>query len=324
MAIDRPHWMRPGAAQSRTAASAVGPEETDAATGRPAGWHRVPPPLRLFLVMMGLLAGWYGVLGAALAGIDVDLAIRPTAEQLPPGGSVFVGMAARLIEHQVIERSFTLNDPVFYPTGLARRTPAFQSGLILTVADAVAALDEAGPAPGLSSAAQSLSVGPHTWWLRAAWPPVGLTAERHYRNAQVALSAHNRAIASAERPAIASRTLQPGSRAALMALLQRVEGEAARGNRILRSTEEGSASVQLSSARGTAFAAAMLMRGIRDDNAGAIRMSGRAARWGEALDALDAAAAIDPLFVGDDDLVKSGYSLLLAGNAMRDILGGQG
>jgi len=324
MAIDRPLWMRLGHDQLRGRANAggrFGPVNMKAAA---AGWARVPPPLRLFLVMMALLAGWYGVIGTAMADIEVDLAIRPTASQLPPGGSVAVGMAARLIEHQVVERSFTPNDPLFYPTGLARRTPAFQASFIGTVADAVIALDEASPAPGLSSAAQSLAIDPRSWWLRAASPPVGRTAERHYQSAINALLAHNRHIGSARRPAAVSRSLQPASRAALLALLVRVEAEAARGNRILRRVEEGSASVQISSARGTAFAATMMLRAIRDDNAAAVRLSGRAARWGEALDALDAAAGLDPLFVGRDDLVKSGYSLLLAGNAMRDILGGPG
>ncbi len=316
--------MRNGSVQRGAPQQTGSRQDQEPLQGVGAGLSRIPPPLRLFAVMMAILTGWYGIIGTVLANIEVDLAIRPTAEQLPPGGSVAVGMAARLIEHQVVERSFTPNDPIFYPTGLTRRTPAFQSSMMLMIADFVAAKNEANPSPALSSASRYLATAPTTWWLRPGWPPIGPSAERQYRSAIEALSAHNRDAALARGQPVIAQALQPGSLAALLALLERVELEAAQGNRILRSEEAGTAAVQLSSARGTAFAAAMLMRGIRDDNAGAIRLSGKAARWGEALDALDVAASMNPVFVGDDDLVKSGYSLLLAGSAMRDILEGQG
>ena len=321
--MERPQWMRQGRAPgSERPASGEQPD-----TGGPDGiaslWKRVPPPVRLFAAMMALMALWYGVIGTALGGITVDLALRPTAEQLPLRGSVTVGMAARLLEHQVAERAFTPNDPIFYPTGLTQRTPAFQSSFIKTVADAVEAMDSAGEPSQLTDAARSLSVDPSTWWLRAGMPPIGRPAERHFRNAADSLVRHNHATASDRPEASVDTGLKPVSRAVLQALLDRLEAEASRGNRLLRNPSEGSARVQLSSARGTAFAATMLLRAVREDNADAVRMSGRAARWGEALDALDSAATLDPLFVGKDDLVTVGYSLLLAGNAIRDILGRQ-
>jgi hypothetical protein len=286
---------------------------------------RIPPPLRLFLFVLFILFLWYGVIGTLRAGIEVDLALRPSATQLPPGGSVTVGMAARLLEDQVEDRAFTPNDPAFYPTGLARRTPAFQAALVKTTAAAVDALAAATPSPDLAAAAASLSVSPTLWWLRAGWPPVGLPAERHFARAIASLEAHNAALA-ARTPAAAParRGLDPAGRLALAALMEAVEAEAARGDAVIRGTADTPAARQLAEARGTAFAAALLMRAIRDDNAAAIRLSGKAARWGEAIDALDAAAGLDPMFVRQDDLVRAGYSLLLAGNAMRSILGEQG
>jgi hypothetical protein len=289
---------------------------------------RIPPPARLFLVMLGLLFLWYGVIGSMRAGIETNVALRPGPELLPPGGSVTAAMAARLLQDQVAERAFTPNDPLFYPTGLAQRTPAFQTSLIETISGAVIAL--AGPSEGtpLADAAEALRTPPTLWWLSAEWPPLGRPAERHYARATDALAAHNLALASRPQPApvqaLARGRLDPASQQALAALLEAVEAQAGQGNRVLRGTDAGSHAVELASARGTAFAAAMLMRGLRDDNSAAIRTSGRAARWGEALDALDAAARIDPVFTRSDDLVKVGYSLLLAGNAMRAILEGQG
>lgn len=327
MAMERYPWKRAGSQVPEALPKATNRKDESASAGPLLS--RIPPPLRLFGVMMAILAIWYGIIGSALAGITVDLAMRPTADQLPPGGSVTLGMAARLVEQQVVERAFTPNDPIFYPTGLTRRTPAFQTSVMQTIVAVVEASNEERQARaqdhGLSSAAQYLATEPSAWWLRAGWPPVGWTAERQYRRALKALSAYNQKIAAIPRQAAAPRGLPPASRAQLRALLDRVEAEAARGDAILRDGSAGrNAAIQLSAARGTAFAAAMLMRGIRDDNSAAIRLSGRSVRWGEALDALDAAATINPLFVGKAELVQSGYSLLLAASAMRDILEGQG
>ncbi len=289
----------------------------------PGRWSQLPPPLRLFLVMMALLFGWYGVVGTILAGVDVDVGLRPEPELLPPGGSVTAGMAAALLRDQVQDRAFTPNDPIFYPTGLARRTPAFQSHLVTTTSSAISELARNSGSAELTLAATSLAVPPDSWWLRAGWPPVGLPAERHYGRAIEQLAAHNRVRAQALQPGEqARRVMDPGSRAALAALLTAVETAAAHGDAVIRGTSETSPAVQFASSRGTAYAAALLMRGLRDDNAAAIRSSGRAARWGEALDALDAAAELDPMFVRQGDLVTSGYSLLMAGNAMRAILDG--
>ena len=272
---------------------------------------------------------WYGLIGTLRGGVHPDLTLRPSAAQLPAGGSVTAAMAARLIEHEVDEGAFTPNDPFFFPTGFARRTPAYQTRIVQTVHAAVDALARETRPPNLAAdlkvAAAELAIPADQWWLRAAWPPIGASAERHYRRAAAALVAHNRLLA--EGRAVPSSS-PPGARmdaasaAALASLATAIEAQAAQGDRILRGTDAGNPSVQLAAARGTAFAAALLMRGLRDDNAAAIRLSGRAARWGEALDALDAATNVSPIVTRNGDLVTIGYSLLIAANAMRDILDG--
>lgn len=286
---------------------------------------RIPPPLRLFLVLLGLLAVWYGVIGSIRAGIEVDLATRPERVDLPPGGSVTVGMAARLLTQQVDDRAFTPNDPVFYPTGLARRTPVFQEALVHTVGQAVEALAEGSTSPDIAQAATALQTDPTLWWIRAAMPPVGRAAERHLLEGRSHLRAYN-AEAAARRARQAPPARQTGlpraAGAVLAALLEAVEAEAERGDRLIRNPAEGSAAVQIARSRGTAYAATLLLRGLREDNADIIRLSGRAGRWTEAQDALDRAAMRDPLFAGEGDLVASGYDLLVAANAMRTISGG--
>jgi hypothetical protein len=307
----------------RTGAAPAAPAEGTRGIGGLVG--RIPPPLRLFLVLLGLLAVWYGVIGTIRAGIEVDLATRPERVDLPPGGSVTVGMAARVLTQQVEERAFTPNDPIFYPTGFARRTPVFQETLVHTIGEAVEALAEGATSPDIAQAAKALQTDPTLWWIRAEMPPVGRAAERHLLEGRSHLRAYN-AEAAARRSRQAQLPREVGlpraAGAVLAALLEAVEAEAERGDRLIRNPSEGSAAVQIARARGTAYAATLLVRGLREDNAETIRLSGRAARWTEAQDALDRAATRDPLFAGEGDLVASGYDLLVAANAMRAIAGG--
>ncbi len=276
---------------------------------------------------LGLLGGllllllWYVLLGTMLAGISPDPGLRPTPEQLPAGGSAALGFAARLVDAQVNDRAFTPNDPFFFPTGLTRRTPAYQARIIETTHAVVEALAARPGAVALAEGARLLAVPADQWWLALGWPPIRQSSERAYRGAIAALVEQNRIDAAAPGNAGSeSPRMDAHSRAAVAALADMVEMEARRGNRLMAGQADGSVVVQLSAARGTAHAAAMLLRGLRDDNAAAVRLSGKAARWGEALDALDAAAAQDPLMPGETDLIRAGYQLLLAGSALRAIL----
>jgi hypothetical protein len=318
----KPFWRADPAA-----GAAPGTTGTAAPAGAAGLIARVPAPVRLLVVMLGLLALWYGVIGTIRAGIHVDLATRPERADLPPGGSVTAGMAARLLSQQVADRAFTPNDPIFYPTGLARRTPAFQEALVRTIGTAVEAMATDSRAPRLTAAADALATDPTLWWIRAEMPPVGRAAESHLLRGRTELRAYNMETAAARRAATqAAKPRQISSRGAavLGALLQAIEDEAERGDRLIRDPSAGSSAVQLARARGTAYAAALLLRGVREDEAAAIRLSGRAGRWSEAQDALDRAAMLDPVFVGEGDLVGSGYALLVAATSLRAILAGQG
>lgn len=300
-------WDRPAGAPG-TGSAIPGPRAT---------WRRLPAPLRLALAVFGVLLLWYGVIGTWLGGVHVDLARRPDTVLLPPGGSATVAQVARLIQEQVVERAFVPNDPVIFPTGLAQRTRAFQSAGIGTAARAFAVAIGPTPSPALAQAAQALSVPPETGRLRATWPPIGRPAEYHYTRALEWMIADN-----AARPAVRRTTGLPlPARAAIRLLQADLQADVQAGDRLLRGLEPGSVSVQVARARGTAYAAALVLRGLRDDHALAVRASGKAARWGEALDSLEAAAGLDPLVSRRSDLVTLGYLLLLAGNAMQDIAG---
>lgn len=265
-------------------------------------------------IVVGLIV-WYGVIGGLRAGIEAEPASRPGPVLLPPGGAETLAMAALLVEQQVDDRAFTPNDPFFYPTGLARRTPAFQANVIDTVAEAVSTLAADGRQPLLTQAARSLVTPTDQWILGGRFPFVALPAEVHYRRAIKALARQN-----AELAATPSARRQLADPALIGLLVGRLEGEAQAIADHRRNRSRDSNAVRLAAARGTALAAALLLRGLREDGAESIRVSGRAARWAEAIDALDTVARLDPLVVSDSHLVEAGYSLLLASRALRDIL----
>lgn len=287
-------------------------------------WQRVRALPRAVHVALGVgivLLIWYGIIGSVQAVIAPDPALRPTAAQLPPGGSVAVGFAARLIDVEVNQRSFTPNNPFFFPTGFTRRTPAYQGRIIETTADVVQALADSSRNPALTEAAAHLETPAGQWWLHAGWPPIRMSAERAYRRALAELEASNAArAAQAGTTAPSGTRINPTTLAAVATLAAALDAEAARGDQIIQHKAEESPAVQLAAARGTAHAAAMLLRGLRDDDAGAIRASGRAARWSTAIDALDALAGQSPVVTREADLVRAGYHLLIAGAALREII----
>lgn len=290
----------------------------------PARWKilRSLPRWAFWLIgILFFLVVWFGVVGAVQTVIAPDPALRPTVEQLPAGGSVAIGFAARLIDVEVNERNFTPNDPLFMPTGLARKTPAYQAQVIAVVRDAVRALAAESTDERLAVASEALHTPADQWWLHAGWPPIRRSAERAYRDALVQLEAYNAARASdAAAGASASVAVSAQAMAVVSVLADAIDAEAAHGDLLIQGISEESIAVQFASARGTAHAAAMILRGLRDDNAAAIRRTGKAARWAAAIDALDSLAAMSPLVVREADLVRAGYQLLIASAAMREIL----
>lgn len=290
---------------------------TETETGRPSQGRRA---LWIAALVIGGLLFWYGLIGTIRGGIDIDTSLRPSPDLLPAGGSVTIATAASLIRREVEDRSFTPNDPFFYPTGLARRTSAFQAEVVGTVSDVVGAIAHFHPGSDVAKAAEKLTVPPERWWIGSRPPFVGVPAERAYSGAVDDLIAWNRTRTSGI--AAPGPHLSPESRLAMQKLVDRIDARIAEGDRLIRGQDGGSMGLQLSRSRGTAFASALLLRGLRDDNAVAVRASGRAARWGEALDALERAAAVSPAFPRASDLVTIGYSLLIARNAMHAILEG--
>lgn len=295
-------------------------------------WARLaslPRSVLIALAAVLLLLVYYGPVGWLMSGVDADLTLRPDPASLPPGGSVAVGMAARLMEREVEEEGWTPNDPFFFPTALLDDRPAFQRGAHAMITQfAIALRDLGGDDPDLDAAAAAFSQSPDRWWLRSEWPFFGASAESEYRDGIAALRRYNARVgqdqAQFERQgemliaALDQIALRLGSAAA--ATERQVQESAGR-------MIDTHADDQFNEVRGQTYAAALLLRGLREDYAPVIRERQLGARWVEMAESLDALVADDPLIVSSgslgglfrNHLTEQGYYLLLARNRLREI-----
>lgn len=257
-----------------------------------------------------LLVVYYGVGGLASSRIDPDLGLRPDAASLPPGGSVTAGIAARLIAREVDEHGWTPNDSFLAPTMLLDEMPAFQDGLRRMVAATVTAF---GSDADIAAAAEAFSTPSEEWWRPGGSP------ESRYQDGVEALRRYNSRLARGaagidRRPARLADILDAMADAldsAGVVTERRIRG---------RSTaEDPEIAEQFNAVRGEAYAAALLVRALRDDHSATIRARQLGAAWGETIDAFDALVAIDPWTVDASDLTAQGYYLLLARNKLRGI-----
>lgn len=257
-----------------------------------------------------LLVVYYGIGGIATSRIDPDLGLRPEAASLPPGGSVAVGIAARLIDREVDEHGWTPNDSFLAPTLLLDEMPAFQDGLRRMVAATVAAL---GSDADLGEAADAFATPSEQWWRPGGSP------ESRYQEGVAALRSFNGRLARGEagldrRPQRLADTLD-----AMAAVLDQAAVFTERRVRGRPGAEDPDMAEQFNAVRGEGYAAALLIRALRDDHGQTIRARQLGAAWGETVDALDALVALDPWTVDASDLTAQGYYLLLARAKLRGI-----
>jgi hypothetical protein len=277
----------------------------------------LPAAVLWALAVLLFLLVWYGVVGGLRAGIAPDPALRAGDVERPAGGSAAVALAARLVERETADRAFTPNDSFLHPTAFAWRTAAFQRAVVETVATllpvlpAVAGAREPARVALFTEAVRELAVPADRAWLALDWPPIRVPAERRYLGAVRLLREAN--VAPGIEPTEGAALLAP----ALAALADTVAEAAAEGEAVLRS-DDGPAGRALARQRGVATAAGVLLRGLREDHANAIRQSGRAASLALATDALDRAADVHRRVSVRGGLVESGYALLTAARALDE------
>lgn len=252
-------------------------------------------------LVAGFLLLYFGLGGILASTIDDNLAFRPSAADLPPGGSVAVAMASAILDREVNEHGWVPDDPWFYPSALADNMPAWQSGIRMGALRFTAALLARQPQdPDLLKANEALEVRPDRWWIGPGWPWLRATSASTYDDAVDAIRAYNARVAK-------DGTLLTRDAATLSVLLDdlaRALGEA--GDRLALHLEGGAAGGDgkrlgndeiFYAVRGQAYVTSLILNGLREDFGPLIRQRQLAARWASMARSLEQVVDLNPLVV---------------------------
>ncbi|MFZ5833858.1 MAG: DUF2333 family protein [Pseudomonadota bacterium] len=270
--------------------------------------------------------------------INDDLGFDVTAESLQPGQSRAVAVAAALIDREVNKTGWVANNPFFTPSALLDNMPAFQQGIVSALARFSFELaDQIGRTRGsseidadLKNASGLLQYSGTVW----VWDPsVSLaptaTSEQQYEKARKALENYNRRLANDQ--AVFERR---GDN--LLATMERIALDLGSSSAVLeRHVAEHSsdfldfqADDLFYNVRGQTYAYYIVLRALGGDFENVLRERELGAVYGQMLNSLREAAALDPWVVtnGAPDglfpnshLTAQGFYLLRARTQLREI-----
>ncbi|MAN63916.1 MAG: hypothetical protein CMI60_18430 [Parvibaculum sp.] len=281
---------------------------------------------------------YYVAGGLWINDIEDDPNFRPAAEDMVPGGSNAVAMAAALIQREVSDKRWTSNDPWFVPSAFLDNMPNYQQGVISALARFSFELtDQLGRTrgssqadPDLQSASGLLQYAGDVW----VWDPsVSLmpraSSEAQYREARSALLKYNVRLAAGE--AVFERR---GDN--LMATLDRIALDIGSSSAVLdQAVVENSGSFIDTSAddhfynvKGQLYAYYLLLDALGKDFDALITERELNTAWEQMLDSMLKAAMLSPMVVinGAPDaqiqpshLASQGFYLLRARTQLREI-----
>lgn len=288
---------------------------------RPAWWWLAP------------LAGMAVVGMAVTHRIDDDFAFGPgTVES---SQSRALAMAARLAFREIDQNGWTANDPFYLPSWWLDNMPNFQQGIVAALYRFSAALALAsdrgqGPTPGLERAA-GLFRYPGTVWKfdpKTSWAPTA-SSEKQYRNAARNLVEVNQQIAAGEagfdRHAATLALVVGEVGRDLGAISGDIDRHLAENHSALFDT---SADDVFYATKGKVYAYGLLLRELGGDYAQVLSERELAVQWRQMVEALKAAAALEPAIVlnGAPDgtfipshLTAQGFYLLRARAILSEI-----
>lgn len=303
----------------------------DPAPGGAGGGKLIGLGLLLVLIIL-----YYVIGGLWVHKIDDDLAFVPDAADLPAGGSVSVGVTSGLLNREVRQRGWTPDDPWFYPTALLDNMPNFQKGIrtmslqmLLELKDQIARTrGSGGTDQQLEEAFQSLSYPPDWWWVGLDRQLIRKSSTASYEDAIDQMRGYNSRVASGE--ALFERRAD-----SLFATLDRVALSLGAASAMLADhVDQYSGDLWdtkdddiFYDVRGRAYAAILILEGLRTDYADLIAQRGLENVWNEMQDSLKLLLEVDPLVVmnGDPDgmiknhLSEQGFALLRARTQLREI-----
>ncbi|HLO76495.1 MAG TPA: DUF2333 family protein [Magnetospirillum sp.] len=280
-----------------------------------------------------------GLAGALVVGMAVSHVIDDDFDFGPgtvdSGQSRSVAIAARLVFREVDQHKWTANDPFYLPSAWLDNMPHYQQGMVAAIARFAAAAAQIsdrgqGPSSNLERAAGLLKY-PGTVWKfdpSTSWAPTA-SSEKQYRNAARNLVEFNRAATEGD----SGFDRNVSSLAVLVAAIGRDLG-AASGDIDRHLAENHSALFDTGAddvfytTKGKAYAYGLLLREIGGDFAQVLADRELAVQWRQMVDALRAAALLEPCVVlngaPDGTLVPShltaqGFYLLRARALLSEI-----
>lgn len=279
------------------------------------------------------VVGYVAVGMAVMHNIDADFDFGPGTVESSQSRAVAV--AARLAFREIDQHGWTANDPFYLPSWWLDDMPQFQQGIVAALSRFTSAMAQAsdrgqGPTPGLERAA-GLFKYPGTVWKfdpKTSWAPTA-SSEKQYRNAARNLVEVNRELAAGD-PAFDRHA---ASLAVLVAAIGRDLGAiSADIDRHLAENHsalfDGNADDVFYATKGKVYAYGLLLRETGGDYAQVLAERELAVQWRQMIDALRAAAALDPAIVlnGAPDgtfipshLTAQGFYLLRARAILSEI-----
>lgn len=320
--------------------------EADSLSGRagPAGAAAIRSPAarlrrRRLLAAAAVLAiiPLYYLIGGILShSIDESLDLRPGTADLPPGGSVTIGMTSAVLARE-LETGWVPNDPWFYPTAWLDNMPAFQRGVVIGLRPVVLEMrDRVGRTRGsgstdedLERAYSTLSYPPDLWWMGLEWPFLRASSETNYREAIDSLRSYNQRLSRKE--ALFERRAD-----SLYGALDRValglgSASAALDTQVRQGSQgwiDTEADDRFYEVKGQAYASYLVLAGLREDYAVLLRQRELQNVWAEMMRSLQELIAIDPLYVSNGEpgglfiknhLTEQGFYLLRVRTQLREI-----
>jgi hypothetical protein len=326
----RPWWRR---ALDRTgSAMRFGGRSAKAAIpGRPRhlwGW--------IWRVVVALLILYYPL--GALIVEDIDDDPQFTVQNLAPGESRAVAIAAQLVTREVDVHTWTPMQPFFMPAGALDNMPNFQRGMMAALGRfATELMDQVGRTRGssqvdrdLDQARGFLNEQPNVWiWQPTVslWPSA--TSAQKYRAGRDRLMAYNKRLASGQ--AAFERRADN-----FQALLDRIANDIGSDSAIIDQHIVEKAGDLFDSRcddifyfnKGRLYATYLLLRELGQDFEGVIRERGLTNAWNGTVETFRVASQLEPVFVWNgypdgmvlpNHLAAQGFYLLRARIQLREI-----
>lgn len=284
-----------------------------------------------------LILLYYGLGMMLLHRVDDDLSFGQSL-QVEPGASHAVAVVAGLIDREVNQHGWVMNDPPVKPSALLDNMPNFQQGMFGAFARfALEMRDQIGRTRGSSSEDSDLDTAagllpyPGDVWIFNFDVSVLPTAsaEKQYRRARQALISYNRRLAQGD--AVFERRADN-----LLATLDRIALDVGASSAALETYVADNADSfwdfgcddLFYSIKGQAYGYAMILEALRDDFSGVIEGRELGPAFDQTLASFQQVAALDPLVVTNNDvdglflpnhLVAQGFYLLRARTQLREI-----